>query len=83
MSRKGVPIQIYIDEDIKDEIDRIAKKRKMTASAVYRIMLDLGISVHQDMEKVGLIAAVDFAYFVKKAVKDKMESKGIQQSDLL
>jgi len=81
-NRNGIPIQIYISEEMKKEVERIAKKRKISASAVYRIMFDLGISCHQDMERVGIIAAVDFAYFVKKAVKDKMESKEIKQMNL-
>jgi hypothetical protein len=78
-NRTGIPIQIYIDRDMKNEVDRIAKKRKISSSAVYRIMFDLGISCHQDMEKVGIIAAVDFAHFVRKALKDKMENKELKQ----
>lgn len=66
-----------------DEIERIAKKRDMNNSQVIRMMIDLGTSVHKDMEKVGLIAAVDFAYFVRKSVKEKVAGLGKRQLSLI
>ena len=62
------------------EIERIAKKRDMTKAQVYRMLLDLGAQMHRDMEAVGVIAAVDFAYFCKTAIKEKLEKslKGTQ-----
>lgn len=81
--RIGKPVTLIIPEEMKEEIARIAKKRKMNSSEVFRMMVDLGTSVHRDMEKVGIIAAVDFAYFVKKSVRERMADKGNKQMSLL
>lgn len=79
----GTRMNFVIPDDLKAECERIAKKRKMNTSEVIRMMIDLGTSVHRDMERVGLIAAVDFAYFVKKSVKERIADKGNKQLSLL
>lgn len=81
--RKGVPINIWVTPEMKEEIDRIAAKRRITKTEVCRMMMDLGIDCHKDMEKMGVIAAVDFAYFVKKSVKEKVASAGFKQMNLI
>lgn len=85
MSRQkiGTPVTIIFPDDLKAECERIAIKRNMSTSAVFRMMVDLGASVHRDMEKVGLIAAVDFAYFVKKSVRERLADKGNKQLSLI
>lgn len=64
---------IKLPPDIISEVERIAKKRDMTKAQVYRMLLDLGCQMHRDMEAVGVIAAVDFAYFCKTALKEKLD----------
>jgi len=84
MSQKiGKPVTFIIPVELKEECERIADKRNMSTSAVYRMMLDLGTNCHRDMEKVGIIAAVDFAYFVRKSVKEKSLSAGFKQMNLI
>lgn len=83
MRKIGKPVTIILPEEMTEEIARIAKKRKMCSAEVFRMMVDLGTSVHRDMEKVGIIAAVDFAYFVKKSVKERMADTGNKQMSLL
>ncbi len=79
--RKNVLIAIPIAT--KEEIKRIAEKRKATQQQIFRMLLELGIEVHRDMERVGVIKAVDFAYYVKKAVREKMEKSGAMQTSII
>jgi len=67
---------------MKSEIERISKKRNISQQKVIRMMIDLGIGCHQDMEKVGLIAAVDFAYYVKQSLKNRIEDGREKQLSL-
>lgn len=84
MRKKEGQIQtsLSIPDDFKIEIERIAKKRNMSQQKVIIMMLDLGLEIHRDMEKAGVVAAVDFLYFVKKTIKDKLKSKGPIQLEL-
>lgn len=87
MARKkmidGKTVTFVIPYEVEDEITRIAERRKISKAQVYRMMLDAGVQCHKDMEKVGLIQAVDFIYYVKKAVRDKLASNGSKQMSLL
>ena len=78
----GTQISLIISDEIQAEVERIAKKRKRSKADIYRMMITLGIDCHQDLEKIGIIAAVDFAYYVKDAVKKKSKenSSGSQMS---
>lgn len=75
-------MSLGVPEHLKVEIERIAKKRDMSQQKVVLMMLDLGVEIHKDMEKVGIVAAVDFLYFAKKTMKDKLKSKGPIQLEL-
>jgi len=66
----------------KAEIERISEKRDMSQQKVMRMMLDLGIECHKDMERVGIVSAVDFAYFVKEALKDRLATGKNKQLNL-
>lgn len=77
---EGKPVTIKVPDSMLVEIERISKKRKMSKSEVYRMMLDLGIQLHKDMERVGVVAAVDFVYYCKQALKAQTDkvAKGKQ-----
>lgn len=74
---------LYLTAEQKTEIERISVKRDISQQKVIRMMLDLGIDCHKDMERVGIISAVDFAYFVKKALKERLADKGNKQLSLI
>jgi metal-responsive CopG/Arc/MetJ family transcriptional regulator len=81
MKSETKPLTVRFPVALIDEIERIAKKRNLATSQVVRMCLDLGVECHKDMEKVGLIGVVDFAYYVSKALKDNLSSiKGKQLS---
>jgi predicted peroxiredoxin len=67
----------------KSEIERISLKRDMSQQKVMRMMIELGLELHRDMEKVGVVAAVDFAYYVKHALKAKLAENGRKQLNLI
>ncbi len=77
--KKYIQISLRIKESQKEEIERISIKRDMLQQEVMRMMLELGIDCHKDMEKVGIISAVDFGYFVKSCLKDKLKKSGSKQ----
>jgi len=86
MSNEGEKIQkvlVHMPTSTKLEVERIAKKRKASQQQVFRMLLELGIEVHRDMEKVGVIKAVDFSYYVRRAVKEKMEKSGAMQTNII
>lgn len=70
---EGKPVTLKVPAEILAEIDRISKKRKMSKADTYRMMLEIGIELHQDLEKVGLVAAVDFAYYCRQAIKAQVD----------
>lgn len=79
MEEETRQVGFYLPVEMIAEIDRVARKRRMNKTQVYKMMIDLGLQCHRDMEKVGIIAAVDFSYFVRKALKDRLKAeKNIQ-----
>lgn len=65
----NVQINVRIPEELIDEVERIAKLRKMNNSQVYRMLLDLGADCHKDLEKLGIIGVIDLSYYVREAIK--------------
>ena len=80
--KKMINVNVIIPEEFKREVERIAKKRDIPQQQVFRMMLDLGLEIHRDMEKAGVVAAVDFLYFAKRTIKDRLKSKGPIQLEL-
>lgn len=81
MKTETKPMTVRLPIALVNEIERISVKRGIPTSQVARMCLDLGVECHKDMEKVGLIGVVDFAYYVSKALKDNLSSiKGKQLS---
>jgi len=72
-------VALGLTTEMKSEIVRISQKRDISQQKVIRMMIDLGLDCHRDMEKVGLIAAVDFTYYVKQALKKRIEEGGKKQ----
>ena len=74
-------VNMMLSHEIISEVERIAKKRNMSTAMVYRMMLEIGTGMHKDMESIGIIAAVDFAYYCKEALK-AMNNKAAQGTQL-
>jgi metal-responsive CopG/Arc/MetJ family transcriptional regulator len=80
MKEKLKKISVNLSEEIVLEIDRICVKRKMTQTQVIRMMMDLGVDCHKDLEKLGLIGIVDFAYYVRESIKESSLGKNFRVS---
>lgn len=76
-------IRLGVTADQKSEVERIALKRDMSQQKVLRMMIDVGLECHRDMEKLGIIRAVDFAYYVKKALNERMSQNGKRQLEII
>lgn len=57
--RIGRMVSWKLSEETIREIERIAERRGMTKSAVIRMCLEAGLGIHRDLEKVGIIQALD------------------------
>ena len=71
--KKMITITFRVPREMDAELDRIAAKRKVPKSQVYRMMFDLGIDCYQDFERVGIVSAVDFIHFVKTSVSERLK----------
>lgn len=58
-----------------EQVQRIAKKRKMSEAHVIRMLIGVGAECHKDMEALGLIGIVDLAYYVKEAIKGQAKGR--------
>ena len=70
---KAVTVRIPVRDYL--ELERIGKRRKMNQAQVLRMIVNVGIECHKDMENLGLIGVVDLVYFMKEAIKMKSAGK--------
>lgn len=71
-------VHVRVTPTIKEEIERIAVKRKMSEAQVARMLLEVGAECHKDMERIGLIGVVDLLYYVKQSIKEKAKGKQLK-----
>lgn len=55
----GRMVSLKLSEETIREVERIAKKREMTKSQVFRMCLEAGLGIHADLEKSGIIRLLD------------------------
>lgn len=82
----GPFLGLKIPQETMDDIDRIAQKRGMTRSDVVRMCLDVGLMMHKDLERVGLIQTMDgiqdFVRWCRGAFQRRLEDETGYQMDL-
>lgn len=79
--RHDLKLQVNISERMKADIEKIMGKRGMTQSQVVRMMIDLGIEVHNDLSRIGVVRVVDFFTSCKKALEMLDDPSSIQVVD--
>lgn len=77
---KGSYVRFKLTTEQLNEINRIAKKRSMTKSNVFRMMVDAGLHAHKDLERLGLIKVFDLVSWVRESSKN--EAKGYEPHQL-
>lgn len=78
MEDRTCHVHVRVTPSLKAEIVRIATKRKMKESEVARMLLDVGLECHKDLERLGLIGVMDLVYFVKESIKEKAKGKQLK-----
>jgi len=68
--KTDIKLQVWVSERMKEEINDIKDKRGMSQSEVTRMLLDLGLEVHRDLSRVGIVRLVDMIYRLKTALKE-------------
>jgi len=78
--KNQVKLQSWISERMRDDIDEIKDKRGMSQAQVVRMLIDLGLEVHRDLSRVGIVRLVDMIYRLKTALKEiaDEESEGLK-----
>jgi len=53
MQRIGKQIQLTVTDQQEERIGKLAKKYDLPKAQIYRNMIDVGLDLHDDLEKVG------------------------------
>lgn len=73
---------LRIPKSTMDEVRRISKKRNITQAQLLRTFVVAGAETHRDMERLGLDVVYDFTYYLKEAIKEKMNAGSKKQMKL-
>ena len=72
----GRMVSWKLSEETIQEIDRIAERRGMSKSAVIRMCLEAGLGIHRDLERFGIIQALDtgqnFVQWCREAAQGRL-----------
>ncbi len=75
MQRIGSQIALVVSQSQIEKVTRIAKRHGIPKSQVYRNMIDVGLELYEDMEKIGVVKIVEFTGKVKEMSKDWQNKK--------
>ncbi|MGW8180931.1 MAG: hypothetical protein ACWGQW_19545 [bacterium] len=78
--KNELKLQCLISERMMTDINSIKEKRGMSQAQVTRMLLDLGLEVHKDLSRVGIVRMVDMFYRLKVALQGiaEDESEGLK-----
>lgn len=74
--RMGTAMTVKFEPEIHAALERIAAKRRMNKSQVVRMLLKAGLEMHQDLESVGIITALDFGTALYEKFKETGQKGG-------
>jgi len=67
--RNNKKLQMYVSERLIDDIEAIMKKRDMSRSQAVRMILELGLDVHHDLSRLGLVKMVDMVHACRQVIR--------------
>ncbi len=70
MQRIGKVVRLTVTDIQRQRIEMIAKKHNVSKACAYRNMINAGLDLHDDFEKVGAFKIVDFVGKVQEMSKD-------------
>jgi ATP-dependent protease HslVU (ClpYQ) ATPase subunit len=70
MQKIGLQIRITVTELQEERIAKIAKRLNFSKARVYRNMIDVGLDLYDEFEKVGVWKLVEVTAKVKKLTKE-------------
>jgi len=77
MQRIGIQIRLTVTEEQERRIARLAKKYGLKKAQVYRNMIDVGLDLHDDLEKMGFGKLMVFTDKVQEIFKEwRMSRQG-------
>ncbi|MFA4871439.1 MAG: hypothetical protein WC623_24785 [Pedobacter sp.] len=70
MQKIGDKIQVIVPDEMKNEVNRIAKRHELSQSAAARKLMELGLEFYQEFEKIGVPQTVEMIKKVKRLIRD-------------
>jgi predicted DNA-binding protein len=68
----GRRLAVIIPNEMLKRLDRVAKRQEMTRVQVMRNMMDVGLSVYEDFESVGVVRLVEVFERTKKGIRKEV-----------
>jgi len=68
----GERIQVILPYDQLARVDRIAARTKQTRAETMRNMIEVGMTVFEDYERIGLVRMVEILERTKKALRSEV-----------
>lgn len=68
----GERLAIIIPNEMISKLDRVAERLDLTRSQVMRNMIDVGLCVFEDFEKIGIIRLAEILGKTKKALRKEV-----------
>ena len=75
MQRIGKQIALTVTEEQQEKVAKIAKRHNLKRAQVYRKMMDLGLGVYDNLEKVGVVKMGEITEKAEKMTKDFVSKK--------
>ncbi len=70
MQRIGKKIALTVTPVQEERVAKIAKRLNIPQAKVYRNMIDVGLDLYDDFEKIGAVKLMEFTEKTRKAGKD-------------
>lgn len=73
----GEKLHLIVPNDQLATIDRIAARLKLTRSQTIRNLLDVGVTVFEDFERIGVVRIAEILGKTKKALKTEIGQQSL------
>lgn len=70
MGKAEVKLNLWMPADMLEELETIATKRGLSKAEASRMLLSLGLEVHRDLSRVGVVRLADMIFNLKTALRD-------------
>jgi len=73
----GEKLQLIVPEEMISRIQRVGERLHLTRSETMRNMMDVGLTIFEDFEKVGIIRFAEIIGKTKKALRREVGQQSL------